>query len=142
DDKTLRQVVVKQWGIPYRPARDIEVTDAAVLIERARGEAAALGIVPEFVRFLVFAIDVQAKHFEVLVRGYGPGGESTVIDFYRVAADTAVSPGDWDELLEGLAAKRYPLVTDAGRAMGIRAGVYDSGGAPGVTEQAYDAFRR
>lgn len=142
DDKTLRTVVVKQWGFPYGKKAQVEQTTAEVLIERAKGEASPLGTVPDFVRVLTAAIDVQANRFEVLVRGFGPGGESAIVDVYQRRAEPATSPEDWDELLKALFAKRYPLTGDRSRGMAIRGLLWDSGGEAGVTAQAYDAFRR
>lgn len=142
EDKTLKEVVVKQWGFPYKPPRPVGSVDAETLAERAEGEIHPLGVVPDGVRFLTAWMDIQVAHFELLVRGWGPEGESWVIDKSRIPADTATDRGSWDALLEGLITKRYPLVSNPSLGMAIRAIGYDSGGAPGVTEQAYSAWRR
>ena len=141
----VKQVVVKQFGVPYQPKRAVGSVDAATLAERAEAQL-SLGTVPPGVRFLTAGVDVQSNRFEILVRGWGEGGESWVVDFRRMEADPAVSASDWDALFESLLGAEYPLV-DAdgvfdGRAMKIRAIAYDTGGAPGVTSQAYQAWRR
>jgi phage terminase large subunit GpA-like protein len=141
DDGTLRQVVVKQWGIPYSRPRVAGSVDANTLAERAEQQFIA-GRVPEGVRFLTATADVQAAHFEWLVRGFGVGGESWVIDKGRLLADPATSPDDWDELLREVFQRTYPLADGSGRTMAIRACGYDSGGQPGVTQQAYAAWTR
>ena len=140
EEETLRQVMVKQWGVPYAPPKSLGSIDANTLAERADPDL-KLGIVPDGVRFLTVAVDCQIAHFEYLVRGWGVGGESWIIDRGRIAADPATSAQDWDQLLD-LFTRGYPLGDGSGRAMTARAAVYDSAGAPGVTQQAYAAWSR
>lgn len=140
DYKAVPGVMAKRWGIPAKPRKAIGSVDAATLAERA--DDFRLGQVPAGVRFLTAAIDVQAARFEVLVRGWGERAESWIVDHRRVTADTAVSPTAWDELLHGLLAETWPLADGSGRGMALRAIGYDSGGAPGVTQQAYDVWKR
>lgn len=140
DDKGLRQVVVKQWGLPYDPPRAVGTIDATTLADRA--EDVPLGQVPPWVRFLTVSVDIQANRFEWLCRGWGVRGESQVIETGRRAADPATSPEDWDALLRFLIERAWPLADDPTRGMRARAIGYDSGGGPGVTAQAYDAWRR
>lgn len=140
EDATLREVMVKQFGVPYTPPKIVGSVDANDLADRAEGNLAR-GTVPEGVRFLTLAIDCQIAHFEWLLRGWGEHGESWVIDTGRIPADPATRADDWDGLLE-LADRRWPLADDSGRSMAIRAFGYDSQGAPGVTEQAYAAWTR
>lgn len=140
EDQTLREVFVKQWGIPYSPPRSVGSIDANDLAERAEPEL-QLGSVPDGVRFLTIGVDCQVAHFEWLVRGWGVAGESWVVDKGRLPADPATSPEDWDKLLE-LFARGFPLADGSGRVMVARAVGYDSQGAPGVTQQAYAAWTR
>jgi phage terminase large subunit GpA-like protein len=140
DDQALRQVTVKQWGFPYAPTRGVGSIDANVLADRADSEL-KLGFTPYGVRFITLTVDVQIAHWEWLARGWGVGGQSWVIDKGRVPGDPATSPEDWDQLLE-VFAKTFPLADGSGRAMPVRAVGYDSGGQPGVTQQAYAAWRR
>lgn len=140
EDLAIRQVTVKQFGFPYAPVRGVGSIDANVLAERADSEL-KLGTVPEGVRFLTAAVDVQIAHFEWLVRGWGVDGESWVIDKGRIPGDPATSADDWDQIV-GLIQRTYPLADNSGRAMPIRALGFDSYGQPGVTQQAYAAWRR
>jgi phage terminase large subunit GpA-like protein len=142
DDKALREVTVKQFGFPYSSKGPVGTVDAITLAERASYEEQALDVVPEGVRFLTCWIDIQVAHFEILVRGWGVDAESWVVAKSRVPADTATDRGAWYDLLKGLIEKRFPLATDAKRGMAIRAIGYDSGGAPGVSDRAYDVWRR
>ena len=140
EDGTLRQVIVKQWGVPYQPSRGVGSIEAQDLIDRVE-VGLKLGVVANGVRFLTAAVDCQISHFEYLVRGWGVAGESWVVETGRIPADPATSADDWDKLL-GLIGRVFPLEGDPGRAMSIRAFGFDSGGAPGVTQQAYAAWTR
>jgi len=141
DDADLREVTVKRWGQPYQPKLSVGTLDAIALADRAE-PGLTLGIVPEGVRFITIGVDVQSNRFELLARGWGALGESWIIEHRRIAADPAVSPGDWDDLIAGLVKHQYPLADGSGRGMRALAIGYDSGGADGVTLQAYGAWRR
>lgn len=137
----LKDVTVKRWGLPFDPPKSIGSIDAVVIADRAEPDL-ALGTVAPDVRFLTGAVDIQARHFEVCVRGWGVGGESWLIDHFKLPADPATSPEDWDVLLHRLHTHIYPLANAPGRGMKILATGYDSGGQDGVTLQAYEAWRR
>lgn len=141
EDASLRTVIVKQAGIPYAPERQHGTLDANDLAERAE-RALELKLVPEGVRFLTCAVDVQNAYFEFLVRGWGVRGESWVIDQGRILANPSTSPDDWDRLLTEVFRRAYPLADKSGRVMSIRGAGFDSSGAPGVTQQAYAAWLR
>jgi phage terminase large subunit GpA-like protein len=141
EDETLRQVMVKQWGFPYTPPRSIGSIDANDLADRAEHDL-PLQVVPEGVRFMTATVDCQLAHFEWLVRGWGVKGESWIIDGGRIPGDPATSPEDWDTMRRQVMDRTYPLADGSGRHMSIKASGYDSGGAPGVTQQAYAAWSR
>jgi phage terminase large subunit GpA-like protein len=140
DDASLRQVLVKQWGLPYDGPKAIGSIDATALADRS--EAFPLGQVPEGVRFLTAFLDVQDNRFELLVRGFGIDGESWIVDFRRIEATPAISAEDWDRAIALAIEAEYPLADGSGRIMRVRGASFDSGGAPGVTEQAYGAWLR
>lgn len=142
DDKTVKEVTVKQLGIPYTSKGPVGTIDAETLAERALAETQPLGIVPEGVRFLTAWIDVQIAHFEVLVRGWGVDSESWVIAKRRIPADTTTDAEAWRQLISDLIAERFPLAADATRGMTCRAVGYDSQGAPGTWDRATDVWRR
>lgn len=141
DDGTLRQVMVKQWGIPYTPPKSVGSIDANDLADRALAEECQLRVVAEGVRFLTVAVDCQRATFEYLVRGWGVGGESWIVDHDRVLAQPATNAEDWNKLLD-IFTRPYPLADRSGRGMTPRACIVDSGGAAGVTQQAYAAWAR
>lgn len=142
DDRTLKEVVVKQYGFPHASAVRVGSTDVETLVERAKAEDQPLGVVPDDVRFLTAWIDIQIAHFEVLIRGWGCGSESWVIDKRRQPADTTTDTRAWVDLLAGLIAERFPLASDPANGMRIRAIGYDSQGAPGTWDRANETWRR
>ncbi|CAM2756428.1 terminase [Komagataeibacter xylinus] len=139
--KKLKDVTVKRWGLPFEPPKAVGNLDAKALADRAE-PGLRLGYVPEGTRFITAAVDIQGNRFEILVRAWGVGGESWIIDYRKVTADPATSPGDWDDMLKSLEDALYPLTDGSGRAMKIMAIGFDSGGQEGVTLQTYDAWRR
>lgn len=140
EDKAVRAVMAKRWGIPAAPRKAVGTIDAGALAERA--EDTPMGLVPAGVRFLTAFLDIQANRFELLVRGWGLGAESWVIDFRKIEAETATDPQAWDAAIRGALTAEYPLDDASGRVMRVRGTGYDSGGAPGVTEQAYAVWKR
>ena len=141
DDADLRTVIVKTWGEPYAQPKQVGSVDAAVLAERAEPDL-RLGTVPAGVRFLTAWADAQGNRFELIVRGWGAGRESWVVDHQVIPAEPSTNAEDWDDLLERLAETAYPLADGSGRAMKIRAAGFDSQGQAGVTEQAFAAWLR
>ena len=140
-DRTLRQVLTKQWGVPYTRPRGAAQLDADVLADRA-DDRLTLARVPEGVRFLITAIDIQADRFEILTRGFGAGWESWIVDHRRIAADPAHDLAAWERLLTEETTRTYPLADGSGRRMRVRAVGFDSAGMPGVTENAYESWKR
>lgn len=128
-------------------ARSTSTLEAEDLARRAEGFP--LGVVPRGAVFLTAGVDVQAEKFRVLVRAWGADLESWIVDLFDVyerAEGGLVNPAkrkeDWDLLTEAVLDKRYPLADGSGRTLGIRLAACDSGGAPGVTFQAYGYYRR
>ena len=141
DDKPLREIMVKSWAIPYAPPRAIGSIEANELADRARPDL-KLGEVPQWVRVLHTTVDVQQNRFELLTRGFGPNLESCVIEARHIPAAPATSAEDWDDLMQMLSTLAYPLASDPGRVMRVRGSMFDAMGEPGVTDQAYAAWRR
>ncbi len=140
DDKPLRQVMARRFGVPHEPRKRVGQIDALTLADRA--EDRPLKMVPDGVRFLTCFVDVQNNRFDLMVRGWGINGESWIVDVEQIPADTAVSLQAWDNMLERLIGAAYPLADGSGRGLKLRAIGYDSAGFPGVTQQAYAAWRR
>ncbi|WP_395832304.1 terminase gpA endonuclease subunit [Elstera sp.] len=122
---------------------DGEILDEIAL--QARAEDYPLKIVPTNARLVTAAVDVQGKSFEVMVKAWGAGEESWIIDRYaiEVTGDRSVSPAsypeDWD-LLGPIWTRAYPLATNPERGLVPACVVIDTGGEDGVSTNA-KAFR-
>lgn len=112
--------------------------------------------VPTDARFLIAWIDVQKNMFRVDVFAVMPGSpfDLFVVDRYDVRKSKRtdhdderkwVQPHsyleDWDELIEHVMDREYPLEDGSGRMMGMKFVGCDSGGREGVTMKAYDFYR-
>lgn len=141
EDDAIKQVMVKQWGEPYVAKKNRAPIEVKVLQDRAE-PGLQRGHVPDWVRFLTVAVDCQKAHFEFMVRGWGPGKESVVIEYGRILAQPDTNPNDWDAMRAQLLDKGWPLADGTGRRMRVRAFGFDLHGAEGVTPQAYSAWTR
>lgn len=149
-EHALKTTVNTDQGEPYREkAADVEGTlEADELIEKA--EAFPLRVVPVTARYLTASVDVQANRFEVLVRAWGQALESWVIDRFTIfqagegddarPVDPARYIEDWSLLVDQVLDRRYRCAV-GGELQVVRMGV-DSGGAAGVTANAYEFYRR
>ncbi len=139
-------------GVPYLRQSAKSMRTADELIERA--EDWTRGKVPEGVRYLLAVADVQKNRFVVQVIGYGVGGESWLVDRFELLWSTRTTVSgerepldpagyleDWNRLTEVID-RRYLLMGDESRYMSIYALACDSGGKEGVTERAYDWWRK
>lgn len=107
-----------------------------------------LGTVPPGAIVLTAAVDVQGNRFEVLVQAWGLGFESWVVDRFQILAladgQTAINPGQysehWQVLLQQVVWRRYPLQTDPAQTVAIASTAIDTGGAEGVTTNAFKFF--
>lgn len=114
-------------------------------------------VVPEGVRFLMACVDVQKNMFVVQVHGILPGQpfDMVLVDRFDIRKSKRVDdqgdilwikPGsyaeDWDELIEHVMLREYPLATDRTHVMGVKLTVCDSGGKEGVTTNAYNFYRK
>lgn len=156
DETKLKGTTNLDQGAPYMPQRAEKQRSADALIERK--EELIKHQVPEGVRFMVVAVDVQAggkPRFVVQVHGYGVDGEEWLIDRYNIRdskrldddgkplpIDPSVYLEDWDVLVSDVMQKAYLLSDNSGRAMLPALVVCDSGGKAGVTEKAYDFYRK
>lgn len=112
------------------------------------------GTIPEGVRYITAAIDIQKSRFVVQVHGHGLGGDLYVLDRFDVKKSNRldddgehywVAPHayleDWFTLIPEVIERTYELSDGSGRRMRIKAIVCDSGGREGVTVNAYNFWR-
>jgi phage terminase large subunit GpA-like protein len=102
----------------------------------------AMRTVPRGVDFLVAFVDVQGDRFEPGIIGFSRNIESWLIDRYsarQMEGFHDIRPGDrlgdWD-VLEEVLRQTYPLNDGSGKHLGIAKLCVDTGGVPGVTDNA------
>lgn len=152
DELPLAAVMNTQVGVPYlaRAMRDEDGLQAEEL--KARAEARPLGTAPAGTRFITVAVDVQANRFVVQVDAWGVEMQSWLIDRFDLHEPPATAPGAADRALDPARYKEdwralEPLLDRAyeveGEGVGLRpiAVAFDTGGAAGVTDNAYRFWR-
>jgi phage terminase large subunit GpA-like protein len=135
--------------MPYRP-RALERLRGPEYLE-ARREPAERYLVPEGVRVLLAAVDVQSWGFEVLVVGYGERRERWIVDRFslRKLGEQFLRPPafveHWSILTEKVIGATYRLPDE--RELRVRrvaidsAGEAEKGGEVQVTKRAYEYWR-
>lgn len=159
-DRTMSEEALKKFwnndmGEPYRPKN----TESIRLPEAIKSRAfeAEGKFVPEGTRFLVASVDVQKNMFRVLVMGIMPGKpfDTVAIDNFDIRKSKRqdeegdhlwVKPAtyleDWDEIVEHVMEREYELADGSGRFMRVKQVGCDIGGKAGVTNNAYDFYRK
>lgn len=144
NDALLKEVNVKSLGEvhedpddPSARVRQFKEFKAAHLDTSYR-----LKQVPHGVDFLVAMVDVQGNRFEAGVFGFSRHRECWLIDRFSLKQRLGlrdIAPGerleDWD-VLEYVLGMTYPLNDGSGRSLGIAKMACDTGGVPGVTNNA------
>lgn len=158
DEESLKTTINLDQGLPYTPKARISERVPEELKRRAEdwGSSEELPTIPVGVRFLVATVDVQARSFVVQVQGVAPGGDVVVIDGFKIRKspervdrdgdpkpiDPAAYAEDWDALIEQVIERTYILGDGSGRRMSVMMTGCDSGGAEGVTLNAYNFWRK
>lgn len=154
---TLQNTVNTDQGCAYMPRAIKANASAHGSPEGRRDNTLERFIVPDEARFLVAAVDVQGgqrARFVVQVHAVGEHLEQWPIDRFSITEsvrkgedgenlpiDPAAFPEDWDRLTEMVVRSTYRL-TEEGREIRIRKILVDSGGEDGVTDKAYEWYRR
>lgn len=152
DEKALQVTVNVDQGDAYRPRA---MGTASLLTEtELKKRAVKLGepdskLVPGNTRFITIQVDVQANRFVVQADSWGELLERTLVDRFELFmpsdnSERAIDPAryldDWAALFD-LVERRYE-VDGTGFLLCPAFVVVDSGGAPGVTANAYKFWRR
>ncbi|TPN79973.1 terminase gpA endonuclease subunit [Mesorhizobium sp. B1-1-2] len=159
DETALKATINLDQGRPYLPAvRNVgEGLGADTL--KALSQRFPMGIAPEGTRFLTVQVDVQGNRFVVSVEAWGRDLEHWLIDRFDLSEPPEAAPGgerdsagkarraidppryseDW-AALRPLLDRSYP-VAGSGYELLPRAMIVDSGGAAGVTANAYRWLR-
>lgn len=158
DSGPLKKTMNTDQGVPYAAPRKLLGRLPEALKSRAEDWGGGKdydtrdAIVPPWVRFLVATVDVQLRSFVVQITGFGPYGEMTLVDAYKIrkslrpdlsdarggycTIDPAGHAEDWDLLIPEVIEKSYPLGDGSGRRMAIKIIGCDSGGREGVSVNA------
>lgn len=144
------KAVCNRFGFPFKPSNgDLQQLDAKALRKRAEASIYRLKFVPAGAVVLLASVDVQKNRFQVLIRAFGPHGESWVVDCYDLftspdpdrALDPATYLEDWQTLVPNVLERVYPLEADPTKGLPILSMAVDTGGRAGVTGKAYDFWR-
>ena len=164
---SLINTVNTDQGMPYMP-KAVAANASMTTGPKARvDDSYERYIVPQWTRFLAAAVDVQGgrkARFVVEVHAIGPNNEQVPIDRYvitkserldqdgdRLPIQPAEYPEDWDILTERVVKSTYRIQGEEDKEMRIRRVYIDTGGEAskreeeglsGVTEQAYEWYRR
>lgn len=159
DEGPLKKTITADQGLPYTPKAIQSNRMPEELSNRVEdwGGSKARPVVPHGTRFLVSTVDVQAggrPSFVVQVHGIGVGGDVYLVDMFKITKserldedgerhllDPAAYQEDWELLVDQVIERTYPLNDDSGRHMAIKKVGCDSGGAAGVTANAYKFWR-
>ena len=151
-EESLKTTTNVDQGTAYLPRRMLSSIETTELEKRA--EDLPKRQVPEGARFLIATVDVQGSRFVVQVTAYGAGFESWIVDRFDIhnakrmrggeplPLDPAGYIEDWDLLIDKVLQRSYPLADGSGRSMSILRTGCDSGGKAGVTDRAYDFWRK
>lgn len=150
DETPLKATTNTDQGAPYIPRAMLRRRVAEDLVQRR--EEWPRGVVPGKGRFLTAAVDVQASKFVVEVFAWGEGLESWLVERFNVTASSrpegekfaAVDPAsfveDWEALKAAVINRRYPVEGSDAQLQPLLV-LCDSGGAEGVTDNAYKFWR-
>lgn len=157
NELTLKTTVNTDQGMPYMSRHLAEAQSE----ERDPSKRPAKGlqryVVPDETRLVVASVDVQGganARFDVEVHAVGPHFEQWLVNRFSILdsrregmggtyapIDPASYKEDWDRITEEVLRSTYRTNTE-GREIRVKLTVVDSGGEDGVTDKAYDYYRR
>jgi phage terminase large subunit GpA-like protein len=146
DEGELRGIVNTRFGKNYvSQIAGLVPIEADSLTARVDGSEYEIGTVPDWVKCLTAAVDVQGNRFEVLVVGWGEGWRTARIDRFPILAiddgetkiDPSGRPEHWGVLLSRVMWRRYPMAGKPEFTMPILCTAIDTGGEDGVTDNAF-----
>lgn len=140
DPKLLREVMSKQFCEVFDGAASVAGLNAKVLSGRIEKDEAPfhLGECPGWVRFITAAVDVGARKFDVLWKGWDLENRSCIIDRITIRQrvddagierdiDTYNRLDDWLLLLDRVADRHFPIIGRPGMEMPVAVTLIDDG---------------
>lgn len=159
DETALKATITLDQGRAYLPSVRSVGEGLTPETLKALAKKFPMGVAPEPTRFITLQVDVQGNRFVVSAEAWGPDLEHWLIDRFDIALPPEGAPAsevddngkprraidppryaeDW-KALEPLLERAY-AVGDTGYSLLPRAVIIDSGGAAGVTQNAYRFYR-
>jgi phage terminase large subunit GpA-like protein len=157
-EESLKTTVNTDQGMPYMRVELRKAAASTVDPASRKDKSLTKYVVPEWTRFVVASVDVQGgvgARFIVQVYAVGPHREKALIDRYAITESRRLGPDgngfaaidparyteDWDLITERVVRSTYRTPID-GIEMRLRMTVVDMHGEEGVTDKAYDWYRR
>ena len=155
-EESLKTTVNTDQGMPYMPRALRNIAADGNDPANRRDSRLERYVVPAWTRFVVVSVDVQGgvgARFVVQAHAIGPHREKAIIDRFAITEserdgiggkapiDPARYVEDWDLLVERILRKTYRTPTE-NIEIKVRMLVVDSGGEDGVTDRAYEWFRK
>lgn len=157
DEENLKVTCNTDQGMPYMPQNLRATKNMAMDPAENTNKELKRYVCPDETRTIVASVDVQGgqnARFIVQVHAVGEHMEQWLIDRYELQWSTRPGMGtefapidpakhaeDWDVLTEKVVRSTYKTSTE-GVEMRVRLTVVDTGGEDGVTDKAYDWYRR
>lgn len=155
-EESLKATINTDQGAPYMPlALRNAAADSNDPLARVEDDMVRY-VCPDETRFIVATVDVQGgmnARFIVQVHAVGPHREKWIVDRFEIKlsaregiggpapVDPARYVEDWDLITEQVMRKTYRTVFE-GIELKVKLTVVDSGGEDGVTDRAYEWFRK
>jgi phage terminase large subunit GpA-like protein len=158
DEEALRTTVNVDQGAPFVSRAKSTAQGLTPAALRALGTAEPVGVCPADTAFVVVTVDVQGGAgapgwFAVQAEAWRPGLARTLVERFNIATPPAGAPKGRDGMLDParfsehwraldyLFSASWPVAGGTHRLRAVAIGC-DAGGAPGVTANAYEYFRR
>lgn len=154
---TLKTTINTDQGMPYISRHLAEAQQASRDPQDRPNKGLERYVVPDWTRSVVASVDVQGgsnAHFNVQVHAVGPNFEQALVNRFNITKsrregmgedfapiDPASYGEDWDRITEEVVKSTYRTSTE-GREIRVKLTVVDSGGEDGVTDKAYEWYRR
>ena len=151
-ENAIQTVTTNDFGMAFKSLKIIEERTPELITTRV--ESWKKKTVPDGVKYLIAAVDVQGNRFVVQVVGYGKGFQRWLIDRYNIkwsndrkdsnGAKEPINPPryleDW-KVLDDLPNKLYPMENNESVGMPISLVAIDSAGKENTTDRAYSYWR-
>lgn len=157
DEEQIKNTVNVDQGMPYMSRLLAEAARNSADPSSRKEDDLQRYVIPDEARCVMVSVDVQGganARFVVQAHAIGPHMEQWLIDRYSITEsarpgvgeefapiDPASYAEDWDLLTERVVRATYRTSIE-GKELQVKLAIVDSGGEDGVTDKAYDWYRR